>query len=64
MTLQKWYIAGRENAAKRLLERDLTQAQVSRNLEIYRKMRGYNKRSLREAVLVDSPDKLVQPGYQ
>lgn len=57
-------LAGRENAAKRLLERDLTQAQVSRNLEIYRKMRGYNKRSLREAVLVDSPDKLAQPGYQ
>jgi Flp pilus assembly protein TadD len=57
-------LAGRENPAKRLLERDLTPAQVSRNLEIYRKMRGYNKRSLREAILVDNPDKLAQPGAQ
>lgn len=51
-------LAGKENAARRLLEKDLRTADVSRNLEVYRKMRGLNPKSLREAVLTDAPARL------
>jgi Flp pilus assembly protein TadD len=51
-------LAGKETAARRLLEKDLKTADVSRNLEVYRKMRGLNPKSLREAVLTDAPARL------
>jgi Flp pilus assembly protein TadD len=45
-------VLGKENAARRMLEKDLKPADVSRNLAIYEKIRGMNGQSLREAVLL------------